>query len=224
MKKVILTGLVSVALSATLAEAKFFVGVQGGYDMSRAVDIAGGSNPFITSAVIGTRGFEGVDYQSWKVGINLGNEWLFNNYFGLRWFFGVNYGQFIKYADINYSDLNISASHLANMEFGLDALVNVVNTGGFSLGFFFGIAGQYNVWLDEANVLTELVAMSTGNEATGGNLRMYMTLLGRAGITIGLGEHSRIDLGASMPIISGGVINNALYNPIQFTAGYKFLF
>ena len=148
MKKVILTSLVSVALSATLAEAKFFVGVQGGYDMSRAVDIAGGSNPFITSAVIGSRGFEGWDYQSWKVGIDLGNEWLFNNYFGLRWFFGVNYGQFIRYADTNYSDLsNFSASHLINAELGLDALVNVVNTGSFSLGFFFGIAGQYNIWL-----------------------------------------------------------------------------
>ncbi len=206
MKKVIFTGLVSVALSATLAEAKFFLGLEGEYSISSTYDTRQVGNGNISW---GNRGFDGGPqypfYQSWNAGINLGTEHLFNDYIGLRWLFGINYGQFVK---------NFDGLHNINFQLGIDGIFNFVNTGSFSFGLFAGLGARLDFIFNPVN--SDLV-----------NGVYNTALLGRLGLTFGLGEHSRIDLGVGVPFMTinlKGPAESFYYSPLRFNVGYKFLF
>ena len=204
MKKVIITGLVSVALSATLAEAKFFVGVEGEYGMSSIY-----TTPFASQGTVswGNRGFDGGPwypyYQEWGVGINIGTEHFFNNYVGFRWLFGIGYGQ------IFYPSWFIDYQQIA-LQLGVDGLFNIINTGSFSLGLFAGLGFR-------TDFIAENFFVRLGS--------IHGNLLGRVGFTLGFGEHNRIDIGVGIPFMTVAISNNAfMHAPIRFNIGYKFLF
>ena len=209
MKKVIVTGLVSVALSATLAEAKFFLGLEGEYSISSAYTFARPQGDITW----GNRGFDGGPgypfYQEWTAGINLGTEHLFNEYIGLRWLFGINYGQFVKPSE--------DSQQLA-FQLGIDGLFNFVNTGSFSFGLFAGLGLRMNMFGPD------LFATSLGPGTVVNNV--VANLLGRIGFTLGFGEHNRIDIGVGIPFmsISGTEDGTLMHAPIRFNVGYKFLF
>ena len=209
MKKVIVTGLVSVALSATLAEAKFFLGLEGEYSISSAYTFTRPQGDITW----GNRGFDGGPgypfYQEWTAGINLGTEHLFNEYIGLRWLFGINYGQFVKPS---------SDSQQLDLQLGIDGLFNFVNTGSFSFGLFAGLGLRLNIFGPD------LFATSRGPDVVGNN--GVANLLGRIGFTLGFGEHNRIDIGVGIPFmsISGSEDGTLMHAPIRFNVGYKFLF
>ena len=217
MKKVILTGLVSVALSATLAEAKFFVGLQGTFNMLGA----SGNIPNYPFAAItekvgwGSSGFYDQNLHGWGVGLNLGTEHLFSEYFGFRWFVGVNYNRWLNTSGLSLLANGLYTTNDINVEIGADALINFINTGSFQFGVFVGLAARFtfpfltNV---QENLSWETVS--------------FYPILGRAGLTFGLGERSRIDLGVNIPIASFNTFTNSVvhYAPLEFTLGYKILF
>ena len=209
MKKVIVTGLVSVALSATLAEAKFFLGLEGEYSISSAYTFSRPQGDITW----GNRGFDGGPgypfYQEWTAGLNLGTEHLFNEYIGLRWLFGINYGQFVKPSE-DWQQLAF--------QLGIDGLFNFVNTGSFSFGLFTGLGLRLNIFGPD------LHATSRGPNVVPNNA--VANLLGRIGFTLGFGEHNRIDIGVGIPFmsISGAEDGTLMHAPIRFNVGYKFLF
>lgn len=122
MKKMLALGL----LSISLAQAKVFVGVDGGYGM---VGYAGSGK--VDSSV-----WDGYYNNSWDIDVNFGYESLFSNYLGTRAFISLGYGQLDKYVS-NYNfkvDLNV------------DAILNFINTGSFQAGLFAGIGVGYDYY------------------------------------------------------------------------------
>ncbi len=120
MKKFLALGL----LSVSLASAKVFVGVDGGYNMVG----------FAAPGKVDSSAWHGDYKDSWSVSANVGYESLFNSHFGIRSFVSVGYGQFVENDPSNY---NIKA------DLNLDALFNLINTGSFQAGLFAGVGAGY---------------------------------------------------------------------------------
>ncbi|RDU65381.1 hypothetical protein CQA53_06300 [Helicobacter didelphidarum] len=212
MKKILALGLVSLSLSATLAQARTFVGIDAGYDRGSFESTNGLAKKSYT-------GFINAPAEGWNVGINVGGEWFFGEYVGLRTFLGLGYGQAFAQANTNL--------HVLDVNLNFDIMANVVNTGSFSTGLFVGVGAGFGI-----------AAQKLSAEAL---VSMNIPIYGRAGITFGLGEHSRIDVTAILPILSYNMIGfmgtdaetaadmvaagvPGAYNPLRFNVGYKFLF
>lgn len=204
MKKSIALGLVSLSLCATLAQAKFFVGVDGGIAATDKIETV--ASPTDTSLTkFGSGGFSGFSTQQWLVGVNFGTEHHLSNHFGIRWFGAVNYGSSYK-STLAFDTLGI--------QLGADALVNFVHSSTFSMGVFVGLAGDYTT------------LSSTGYSFFSKAGINNLGLLGRVGLTFGLGQHSRVDVTAGIPIVTTSILSDtpSVYNPLTFTLGYKFVF
>ena len=207
MKKLLALGVISFSLSASLAEARFFLGVEGGYEMSDVFVQAGNRG----HVVWGSSAFENkARIDSWTAGANLGTEHQLNDLFGLRWYFGVNYGE-------NTNQKLIFQIQYLDFQLGADALLNFVNTGSFAFGVFAGIGGSFSKGSFTGNFFKS--TDETAHIAQAG-------FFGQVGLTFGLGEHNRIDLTARIPIMNVVLAEdgNPIYNPLRFTLGYKFIF
>lgn len=221
MKKIFLSSILAFVLSLSLvqmAQARAFIGIDVGYDSAYPkLDNGMAKESYQNFTKYGVDG--------WNVGLNLGGEWFFgdSNYVGLRTFLQIGYGQgYFHGVSLNLIDLNLN----------LDLLANFYASDSFSLGAFVGVGSGFNT-----------AARDFGAEAIvlGLNIPTY----GRVGLSFGLGEHSRVDVGASLPILSYNVIGFAggvggmsaedrlnmfrygiigAYNPIRFNVGYKFVF
>lgn len=135
----------------------------------------------------------------WYAGLNFGSEFLANDYFGFRVFVD---GGFSK-------GLNISQITIASAGLNADMLVNFVATSSFSLGVFVGAGAGY-----------EYVML--GSNARFSSIPVY----GRVGVTMGLGQNSRIDITARPPIVSYQLDKNARFASSSFLlqVGYKYIF
>lgn len=203
MKKILAVGLISAALSTSLAQAGVFVGVQGGYDVATGYASSGKTNAPIYDGRTRNSG--------WSVGGNVGYE-LDLGYFGARTYLQVDYSRFI---DAPGSD----SFHAIDVDLNADALINFVNSDAFGLGLFAGIGVGYQ-WLNykfEAAGLT-LAENNINN----------VPLFARVGLTFKLLGNSRIDLGVKLPIVGWNVddrfIGGGIYSPLKVQASYKFLF
>ena len=214
MKKIILTGLVSVALSATLAEAKFFVGLQGQYNMTGVSNNTPHTPGAASTGNIawGSAGFYAQNEHGWGVGINLGTEYDLSDMFGLRWFVGINYNRWVGRSALSSA---FYVMNDVNIELGGDALIHFINADSFRFGMFVGLAARFTLPFF-TNVLP----------GTSWSTHSFYPILGRVGFTFGLGERSRIDVGLNIPIATFNTrIGNVLYYaPLEFTLGYKILF
>lgn len=214
MKKILAVGLISFSLSVTLAQAKFFVGVQGGYD-DGAFTI---KNGFVSDSY---KQFAGDNNgRGWNLGVDFGSEWFFGDYIGLRNFIGLGYGQ-SKFMNSNLDVYDINVN--------LDVMFNAYKANSLSIGVFVGAGAGVNMTTSSFNI--ESLAL-------GWNIPIYA----RTGLTFGIGEHHRIDLSASLPLLSYSFIGfqknigadlatdlenagiHGAYNPIRFTLGYRYIF
>lgn len=212
MKKLLAVSLVSVSLCATLAQAKFFIGVEGGYDTGFPGfgDIKNKRWHFGTNAF---DGYSSIRYHGWTAGINLGTEHNLGDSFALRWLFGANYGEY-------FAGFTLLGNGFQSFTFDLaiDGIYNFIKTNSTSFGVFVGLGtrlDQFGIYLFEAT------DFATQEHNTGTSL----AFLGRVGLTFGLGEHHRFDATAAIPFTSMTMRDyGPVYNSLRVTLGYKYLF
>ncbi|TLD81106.1 outer membrane beta-barrel protein [Helicobacter trogontum] len=218
MKKILALGVISFSLSTALAEAKFFLGVDAG------VSITNGFHGTDNGAAWGSGAFygQGQNFQNWLVGINLGTEHLFvDDLVGFRWFLGVNYGQMYKPNAITVfimnDIINVDNWSIFEVQLGVDALVNFIALDGISFGAFAGIAGNTSIFKPDMFKVVAAQEDLFGFSGAG--------VVGRLGLTMGIGEHNRIDFTTVIPIVTIDIgKDGAAYDPISFMLGYKVLF
>lgn len=113
--------------------------------------------------------FENTRDSNFYAGLNIGTQHFFGDYFGLRWFIGAGYIGSFKTAELNL---------------GVDAILNFFNNNNFSFGIFAGVGSGFQL----------LVRPVSKGE---------IPIIGRVGLSFGIGEHNRIDITTQIPIITG---------------------
>lgn len=188
MKKI----LISAVACLSISQASMFVGVDGGYTM-----LGGISNGHTNSSIYGNDKNR-FNNDWWSIGLNFGAEGFVNNYFGARAFIEGVYSR--KLPNENNNNIDIAGN--------ADLMVNLLNTGGFSLGVFGGLGLGYSI-------------------AFGDTTKGYAPFYGRTGITMGVSNNARIDLTLKLPITSfkihGYKNGERISSPFAFQAGFKVL-
>lgn len=209
MKKLVLSGSLALILSASLtqvAEAKFFLGLDVGYDYSKASKVGNvGSVLWGSSAFYGP----GTNFHSWVGGINLGTSHNITESFGLRWILGANYSEALD-------PKNTLGSF--DLYLGVDTLFNFVNTGFVTFGGIVGLEANFTVYDYSNNMFgkTDSKLISSRTSA-GANARL--------GFGLGLGEHNRLEFLLRIPVVQSLLSEDDAFNsPLRFTIGYKVLF
>ncbi|RDU65902.1 hypothetical protein CQA53_05520 [Helicobacter didelphidarum] len=188
MKKISIMASI-VLLSSTIASARVFVGIQAGYDMGKFESVLRGNN-----GVLGSSAFSAIQDHNFYAGLDVGTEHIYN-YVGFRWFVGVGYTSAFETAEINL---------------GVDFLLNFLKSDRFSMGFYVGVGSSFQALINPA-------------------LKGEIPILGRTGLSFGLGEHNRIDIGVQIPIITWSIEAfdkpfGIMYSPIRTQIGYKYIF
>lgn len=116
MKKMLALGL----LSLSLAQAKIFVGVDGGYVMAGSA-VSGKADSSV---------WDGGYQNAWNVGANFGYETFFSDHFGARAFISAGYGSVLDSAVTN---------QFFNVDGNIDLIVNFVS----SFGVFAGVGAGW---------------------------------------------------------------------------------
>lgn len=208
MKK--LLALVFATLSlASVASAKFYIGIEGGYLGQTGVDPMPTSSGFHT---VSTGSIDDIIADSGKgfaiAGI-LGQEANFG-VVGLRWGLGLGYGT-VDYDDGIKWNLETFTSELS-----FDLILNLVNKGNFSFGFFGGIGAQYQLILNSYPGLDNVHTLGFD---------------GRVGVTTLLAKHHRMEIYAKLPFayvtdkFETGDKQTLGYNAKSFIgASYKYVF
>ncbi len=206
-----MAGLVSFSLSASLAEARFFLGLEASYGLSDIKFDGGESGKiFWGSNVFNNEKFGEVHY--WVAGINLGTQHDISDMLGWRWFFGVNYGE-------NINRKNAINLQYLELQLGGDILFNFTQSDSLSFGAFTGIAGNFNSHSTNGKLFTTTsIDENLGGSSAG--------LIGRVGLALVVGEHNRFELTTNIPIMQASLSKHggSVLNPITFTLGYKFIF
>lgn len=127
MKKMLALGL----LSLSLAQAKVFVGVDGGYVMAGS-SVSGKADSSV---------WDGGYNHGWTAGANFGYETFFSSHFGTRAFVSAGYG--------NVLDDITETNQFFNVDANIDLMVNFVG----NFGVFAGIGAGYQ-YHSIGNVLT----------------------------------------------------------------------
>lgn len=206
MKK--LLALVFATLSlASVASAKFYIGIEGGY--LGQTGAFGDSNGFHT---VPTGNLDDIIADAGKgfaiAGI-LGQEANFG-VVGLRWGLGLGYGT-VDFDD-GCSNCNFETF---TSELSFDLILNLVNKGNFSFGFFGGIGAQYQL------VLNSIEGIDTAHT---------LGFDGRVGVTTLLAKHHRMEIYAKLPFAyvtqyEAGDKQALLGNAKSFIgASYKYVF
>ncbi|PAF53122.1 hypothetical protein BKH42_07785 [Helicobacter sp. 13S00482-2] len=211
MKRIVLLAFMMLTSANTLAQAKFFLGIDAGSSIDR-VDVEVEPTLGYMDVVVKPGSFTENAYRGngYLFNFNLGTEHHFdrNNYVGFRWFLGLGYGRTTLINQI-YTPIQYP-SNIIEAKLGLDLLLDVIKFDTHStLGFFGGVEGGVEGTISD----------DTSNTFPTGNIY----ILSRAGLSILLAEHHRIEFVAKIPVY-GIIINNNIYKPLQFMLGYKFIF
>lgn len=227
MKKNLLLALMVLSTFTSLANARFFLGIDGGYSMDK-VDVKI-EDETVMGVVTKPGSFTKDAYlgNGYLFNINLGTEHHFdkNNYVGFRWFLGLGYGRTTL---INQSDKSIQyPSSIIEANLGADLLLDVIKFGKNSLGVFGGVEGGVNVVLsDDYRYLGE----EAGATASFSSLEFLAQA--RVGLSLFLAEHHRIEFVTKIPVYtltgpirdSDNINRSYFYKPLQFMLGYKYIF
>ncbi|WP_027327204.1 outer membrane beta-barrel protein [Helicobacter pametensis] len=212
MNKKLLGVVMASCAVVSMAQARFYVGIEGGYSAQSAYDTkTSGKNTFgatysgtgVLSKALdnGARGY--------SVGGVLGTESFFGKYFGLRWGVGAGYTSVSKDKH-NFNTVDAGVS--------LDLLLNFYNNGSFSFGVFGGASADYHYVLD-------------GRYA--GSSEHLLDFSGKVGLSTMMAKHHRVEFYAKLPISSmnvtdskGSFVLGGAYAPARTTLGasYKFVF
>ncbi|WP_143428623.1 outer membrane beta-barrel protein, partial [Helicobacter sp. 13S00482-2] len=204
----------------TLAQAKFFLGIDAGSSIDR-VDVEVEPTLGYMDVVVKPGSFTENAYRGngYLFNFNLGTEHHFdrNNYVGFRWFLGLGYGRTTLINQI-YTPIQYP-SNIIEAKLGLDLLLDVIKFDTHStLGFFGGVEGGVEPVLSDKFYERRPIFESSNP---------YLSA--RAGLSILLAEHHRIEFVAKIPVYTlypnngSGKADN-IYKPLQFMLGYKFIF
>lgn len=254
MKAKLLSLAAASLICGSVAEAKFYLGIEGGYTAGAGIlnpvslgksnevkfvssSISSISNAFKTDKkTVGTGGLlEAEPYQGYSVGINFGSEHLFlRDYLGLRWGVGVGYTSVSgKYTSIDRANGDIGAKLEAKYSFldtnlSFDLLVNFYSSHSFGIGVFGGAELGYHYML--SGKYDDKLWNRSGDLQDLIPSKHSLDLVGRVGITSLIAEHHRIDLTAKLPIgsIMAGKASDVKIGEslsrTSFSAGYKYIF
>ena len=165
LKKSLLTGFVSLSLVASLhAEEKsgFFAGIHGGAS-------------FVQSKVeMDSKAVSDDINISFNGGVNVGYQYFFVPYVGLRAYASYDFNGFSK--DISLHDLTGN----------VDLLLNVFNGNSVSFGLFAGLGFGYSIL--------------AGVKDNGADFSGFITPI-NVGLSLTIAERHRIELGGKLPLI-----------------------
>lgn len=207
-----LLALVFATLSlASVASAKFYIGIEGGYlgQTSTFAEKSGFhtvSTNTIGDIIKGDTAFYG---KGFAVAGILGQEANFG-IVGLRWGLGLGY------STVDFDDGVNWNQEMFSTELSFDLILNLVNKGNFSFGFFGGIGTQYQLAL---------------NSYTGIDNVHTLGFDGRVGVTTLIAKHHRMEVYAKLPFayvtntVEAGDKQVLLGNAKSFIGGsYKYVF
>lgn len=220
MKKTLLSLAVASLACASMAEARFFVGVEGGYtaqksyktglDRLSSINFSMPSSSIISDTLDkGSKGY--------SLGVTIGTEDV-GTIFGTRWYLGAGYTSVSKdYEGKNWSREYIDAS------VGFDLILNFFNNGNTSFGIFGGVSTDYHYWTNSKDYSENLAIQYS---------KHILDFSGKAGVTTLLGGHNRLEVFAKLPIASMNMTNSkeailgGTYSPanVTFGASYKLVF
>lgn len=242
MKKNLFLTLIILSTFTSLASARFFLGIDGGYSMDK-VDAKA---LYTQGGIIGDAIYPPFDIGKMYdggggiIGVNLGTEHHFdeNNYIGFRWFLSGKYGR-TKLVDRYKLVGEEYPSTFLGFRIGLDLLLDVIKFNKYnSVGFFGGIAGEFIGLRSDgrtcSNPQTHCVYYG-GDGGKPARLIEFGNLLAsaRIGLSVFLANHHRIEFVTELPIFTYGIRTptpvldndvNYSYKPIQFMLGYKLIF
>lgn len=242
MKKKLLSLAVVSLVCGSVAEARFYVGVDLGY--SGAMAYGGGSGMYY--GVPETKALEyifktiketnnGVSatmepFMGFNASVNFGAEdFYLNNYLGFRWGASVGYTTLSQTTEFKrqatYGTETSSIIEEYNfLDFGLslDMIVNLWSSESSSIGVFGGVEGEYHYFLSGKcdDYSAKIYQTFKGIHSYGVN--------GRVGISTLIASHHRVDLTAKLPILVAG--NNGDYGMASYlvksslNVGYKYVF
>lgn len=221
MKKTLVGLATASLLCAGVAQARFFVGVEGGYTAQHSYQTGLESTSTLNFALPKTS----IIYDALKdgskgysVGMSIGTEDV-GGIFGTRWYLGAGYTSVSKddQQGVKWSRNYIDASA------GFDMILNFYNSGTTSFGIFGGVSADYHYWLNSSDYKEEFFATFS---------KHILDFSGKAGVSTLLGGHHRMELYAKLPIASLNVSDSkeivlgGNYSPasVSFGASYKFVF
>lgn len=236
MKKKLLSLAVASLVCGSVAEARFYVGVDLGYSGAMAYGSGSGmyygvpkteAIKYIFKTIKETE--NGVSttmepFMGFNISVNFGAEdFYLNNYLGFRWGASVGYTTLSQTIESKSQALYQSAVEEYNfLDFGLslDMIVNLWSNGNSSVGVFGGVEGEYHYFLDGDYHSPNVHQTFKGIHSYGVN--------GRAGISTLIASHHRVDLTAKLPVLVAG--NNGEYGlasclvKTSLNVGYKYVF
>lgn len=216
MKKRLFT-LILVSVSfLSVAQARFYLGVEGGY-VSQGLPLVQEKGKGIETHTISSSGLgDLIEYgaKGYAVGVVFGTESFFNRYFGLRWGLGLGYSSSKKDLYNNGKKKGYELS-VFDTNLSVDMMLNFVNTGNFSFGVFGGVGADYQYFTNTGNPKWHALGFE-----------------GRVGLSTLLGNHHRMEVFAKLPFadmsmkFSKGDNNLFAYGTTKsvFGVSYKFVF
>lgn len=254
MKKQLLSLTVASLVCTGIAQANFYIGIEGGYTggaydtKSKNLDTQTNSSYFLipNGSAIGdifkdktyTSNGRTTEMEPWKgvnFAINLGSEHFFaSNYLGVRWGASVGFTEISQDRTVTEKTGSTSYTHTRGyVDTGLsfDLMINFVNRPNFSFGVFGGVEGDYHYLVihdiedSETNKLTNLI-----NDSYMTPSRSSLDFSGRVGVTTLIAKHHRIDLTAKLPIgyvMAGSNNSTKIARDViktSFNVGYKYVF
>ncbi len=203
-------------LFASVLQARFFLGIEGGCTSEGipALQAKGKGIEFHTISTSNLGDILKKGASGYSIGATLGSESFFGKYFGLRWQLGVGYSSAELELEYNKEEKEIELKSIG-VDVGVDMIVNVVNSGNFALGFFGGAGVDYQYFTSTNNPKIHSVGF-----------------FGKGGITTLLFDHHRMEFFAKIPFADmsakfelgdkNTIASNA--QKLTFGASYKFVF
>ena len=216
MKKKLFALLLASASLLSVAQARFYIGIDGAYSLQGLPTIQekGKGIEFHTISPSGLKNLIKDGTGGYSVGVVLGSESFWGKYFGMRWGIGAGYAS-VKIEEKNGGKTTKTPIDTLTSELSVDMMINFVNTGSFSFGVFGGAGAEYQY------------VLNNGNPS-----KHALDFVGRAGVSTLLGNHHRVEVFAKLPFasmsskFSSGDKNAFLYgmSKASFGASYKFVF
>lgn len=242
MKAKLLSLAVASLICGSVAEARFYLGVDLGYTGGMSYGRGEGmyygdvktqdlQHMFKSySASNGTESVKADPFMGFNASVNFGTEnFYLNNYLGFRWGGSIGYttvSQKTEYkSKQTYGTATASVIEEYNfLDFGLslDAILNLWSNGRYSVGVFGGVEGEYHYFLNGSydDYVSKIYESFKSIHSFGVN--------GRVGLSALFAEHHRVDFTAKLPILIAG--NNQTYASASYLAkssfdiGYKYVF
>lgn len=206
-----LLALVFATLSlASVASAKFYIGIEGGYlGQSGTFENTSGFHTVSTSAIGDIIKGDKPYGKGFAVAGILGQEANFG-IVGLRWGLGLGY------STVDFDDGSSWKQEMFSTEVSFDLILNFVNKGNFSFGAFGGIGTQYQLSLNSHPGLDAVHTLGFD---------------GRVGLTTLMARHHRLEVFTKLPFayvtnkIEAGDKQILVGNTKSFIgASYKYVF